>query len=46
MDRMNEVSKTKTKFLVTSSLFAALVCLTTAYILHIPVGGLMEGMFI
>lgn len=38
MDRVNEVSKTKTKYLVTSSLFAALVCLTTAYILHIPVG--------
>lgn len=38
MDRVNEVSKTKTKYLVTASLFAALVCLTTAYILHIPVG--------
>lgn len=28
----------KTRTLVTSALFAALVCVTTAYLLHIPVG--------
>lgn len=34
--RSNVTSKTRT--LVTSALFAALVCLTTAYLLHIPMG--------
>ena len=28
----------KTRTLVSSALFAALICLTTAYFLHIPVG--------
>ncbi|MGL5328450.1 MAG: TIGR04002 family protein [Peptostreptococcaceae bacterium] len=39
MDKTNTVSNTKTKILVTSSLFSALICLTTAYILRIPIGG-------
>lgn len=39
MERINTVSSTKTRYLVTASLFSALVCLTTAYILHIPMGG-------
>lgn len=34
---MNNRSK-KTRYMVTASLFAALICLTTAYILHIPTG--------
>lgn len=38
MENLNSVSSTKTRYLVTTSLFSALICLTTAYILHIPVG--------
>lgn len=38
MDNLKNRSK-KTRYMVTASLFAALICLTTAYILHIPVGG-------
>ena len=38
MENLNTYSSTKTRYLVTTSLFAALICLTTAYILHIPVG--------
>lgn len=38
MENLNSVSSTKTRHMVTASLFAALICLTTAYILHIPVG--------
>lgn len=38
MENLNSMSSTKTRYLVTASLFAALICLTTAYILHIPVG--------
>ena len=39
MERINTVSSTKTKYLVTSSLFSALICITIVSILHIPVGG-------
>lgn len=38
MEVLNKSSKSKTKYMVLSALFAALTCLTTAYILHIPVG--------
>ncbi|MGL5507359.1 MAG: TIGR04002 family protein [Paraclostridium sp.] len=38
MSISDDKSRYKTKNLVLSSLFAALICLTTAYILHIPVG--------
>ncbi|WP_353654867.1 TIGR04002 family protein [Clostridium sp. CCUG 7971] len=37
-DRINNRSK-KTRYMVTAALFAAFICLTTAYILHIPIGG-------
>ena len=30
--------QTKTAYLTTTALFAALVCLATAYLFHIPVG--------
>lgn len=38
MESLNRTSSTKTRYLVTTSLFSALIFLTTAYILHIPVG--------
>lgn len=39
MKNLDNKSKGRTKNLVLTSLFASLTCLTTAYILHIPVGG-------
>lgn len=38
MERSNSLYSRKTKYLVTTSLFTALICLTIAYILHIPIG--------
>lgn len=38
MDSLNRTSSTKTRYLITTSLFSALIFLTSAYILHIPVG--------
>ncbi len=38
METFSNHSKRRTKNLVLAALFAALICLTTAYILHIPVG--------
>lgn len=37
MNNSNNRSK-KTRYMVTAALFAAFICLTTAYILHIPTG--------
>ncbi|CZR95652.1 MULTISPECIES: TIGR04002 family protein [unclassified Clostridioides] len=39
MEKMNKVTSKKTTYIVTSALFASIICLTIAYILHIPVGG-------
>ena len=39
MQNLNSITSTKTRHMVTTSLFAALIFLTTAYILHIPIGG-------
>ena len=36
--KQNSNVSSKTRTLVSSALFAALVCVTTAYFLHIPVG--------
>ena len=38
MESLNRASSTKVRYLVTTSLFSALIFLTTGYILHIPVG--------
>ncbi|MGL6108044.1 TIGR04002 family protein [Romboutsia sp.] len=38
MQNLNSVTSTKTKYMVTTSLFAAIIFLTIAYILHIPIG--------
>lgn len=39
MQNLNSITATKTRYMVTTSLFSALIFLTTAYILHIPIGG-------
>lgn len=39
MENLSNASASKTRYIVMSSLFAALIFLVTAYIFHIPVGG-------
>lgn len=39
MENVNNISHTKTKNMVMCGLLAAIICLTTAYIFHIPLGG-------
>lgn len=39
MENINTISHSKTKNMVMCGLLAAIICLTTAYIFHIPLGG-------
>lgn len=39
MENINTISHSKTKNIVMCGLLAAIICLTTAYIFHIPLGG-------